>query len=314
MGHLSAIPRLVDAVAYPSSHREAEEIMRAAVEENVCLIPFGGGTSVSGALMAEGGEQRMVVSVDMSRMSRLLWVDRENGVCGVEGGARGVSLEGELQRYGLTLGHEPDSWEFSTVSQKRREERSDFTSLGGRLGGYPLFRDEEEHLWQYRRPPDRCDSRHSHGHIHSQAAPSHPRPPLPLPPLFLPFLRPLPLSSPLPPPLPRPPLSSPRANGRAALWVRICEQRFSAVRGRLASSRRPFSRSNQSQRSRYSPHSSFRTLTVVSLKEGRKEGRKECGKRLFLSFLFCFCVCISFQAFVASALSSSPPSSPLPSV
>ena len=42
------------------------------------LIPFGGGTNVSQALMLDPDESRMIVSVDMSKMNQVLWVDLKN--------------------------------------------------------------------------------------------------------------------------------------------------------------------------------------------------------------------------------------------
>ena len=57
----------------------------------------------------------MVVSVDMSRMNRVLWVDTDNNLACVEAGMIGVDLDGKLKDYGVCVGHEPDSYEFSTV-------------------------------------------------------------------------------------------------------------------------------------------------------------------------------------------------------
>ena len=57
----------------------------------------------------------MVVSVDLSRMDRVLWIDRENLRACIQAGITGRKLEDELGQLGLTLGHEPDSIEFSTL-------------------------------------------------------------------------------------------------------------------------------------------------------------------------------------------------------
>lgn len=38
------LPRVPDAVVFPTSHDEVAALMKAAVACNVCLIPFGGGT------------------------------------------------------------------------------------------------------------------------------------------------------------------------------------------------------------------------------------------------------------------------------
>ena len=57
----------------------------------------------------------MVVSVDTRRMSKIRWVDRDSMVACVEAGVIGADLEERLKRMGLTMGHEPDSIEHSTL-------------------------------------------------------------------------------------------------------------------------------------------------------------------------------------------------------
>jgi alkyldihydroxyacetonephosphate synthase len=48
-------------------------------------------------------------------MTRILQVDKENMLILVETGITGSDLHEMLRNRGLTLGHEPDSWEFSTL-------------------------------------------------------------------------------------------------------------------------------------------------------------------------------------------------------
>ena len=57
----------------------------------------------------------MIVSCDTSRMNSIKWVDRKNMCACVESGIVGKDLERELEKYGVTCGHEPDSVEFSTL-------------------------------------------------------------------------------------------------------------------------------------------------------------------------------------------------------
>jgi len=52
-------------------------------------------------------EKRMIVSVDMSRLSKIKWVDKVNNIACVEAGIIGSDLERELKNYGVVLGHEP---------------------------------------------------------------------------------------------------------------------------------------------------------------------------------------------------------------
>jgi alkyldihydroxyacetonephosphate synthase len=111
----TAPPRIVDLVVFPDSAQDVVEIVRLADAHGAALIPYGGGTNVSGALLCPVGEKRMIVSVDMRRMSRLLTVDRQNHMITVESGITGKALEAELELHGLTCGHVPDSMEFSTL-------------------------------------------------------------------------------------------------------------------------------------------------------------------------------------------------------
>ena len=60
-------------------------------------------------------EKRMIISVDMSRMNAIKWVDKENNLACVQAGIQGQDLERDLKLYGVCTGHEPDSMEFSTL-------------------------------------------------------------------------------------------------------------------------------------------------------------------------------------------------------
>jgi alkyldihydroxyacetonephosphate synthase len=111
-GHLE---RYADLVFYPQSHDECVQLVQLAAEHNVCLVPYGGGTSVSCALQLPAEETRMIVSVDMRRMNKIEWVDHENFRASIEAGITGKDLEEELGKLGYTSGHEPDSMELSTL-------------------------------------------------------------------------------------------------------------------------------------------------------------------------------------------------------
>jgi alkyldihydroxyacetonephosphate synthase len=70
---------------------------------------------VTQALWIRGEEKRMVISLDMTRMNKIKWVDKINMMASVESGIVGQDLERELKNYGVVIGHEPDSVEFSTL-------------------------------------------------------------------------------------------------------------------------------------------------------------------------------------------------------
>lgn len=99
--------RVPDAVAWPECHEHVERIVALAQKHNVCLIPYGGGTSVSQALLCPENEKRMIVSLDMKSMNRVLWIDYDNMTMKVEAGAVGKQLEEQLAKKGYRLGHEP---------------------------------------------------------------------------------------------------------------------------------------------------------------------------------------------------------------
>ena len=57
----------------------------------------------------------MIVSLDMSRMNKVLWVDKANMLACAQAGIRGQDLEKALFKQGVVSSHEPDSAEFSTL-------------------------------------------------------------------------------------------------------------------------------------------------------------------------------------------------------
>jgi alkyldihydroxyacetonephosphate synthase len=110
-----SFPRCVDVVIYPASHEHVETIVQLANKHDVAIIPYGGGTNVTQALLLNPKESRMIVSLDMTRMNKIKWVDKINMMACIEAGIIGQDLERELKNYGVVLGHEPDSVEFSTL-------------------------------------------------------------------------------------------------------------------------------------------------------------------------------------------------------
>ncbi|TDH66945.1 hypothetical protein CCR75_008567 [Bremia lactucae] len=116
--HVQDVERVPDAVIWPTSHNQVERIVHEVAQnyaDCVCLIPYGGGTNVTSALACDPNETRAIVSLDLREMRRIVSVDRENLTAVVEAGITGLDLHERLRHHGLTLGHEPDSWEFSTL-------------------------------------------------------------------------------------------------------------------------------------------------------------------------------------------------------
>jgi alkyldihydroxyacetonephosphate synthase len=107
--------RIPDIVVYPETEEQVSQLVATAKTHNVTLIPFGGGTNVSDALRCEGTEKRTIASVDMKRLNRIQWIDTKNMMACIEAGAVGRHIISGLAKYGFTMGHEPDSVEFSTL-------------------------------------------------------------------------------------------------------------------------------------------------------------------------------------------------------
>jgi alkyldihydroxyacetonephosphate synthase len=109
------LDRVVDMVFFCASEDEATTLITLANQHNVCLVPYGGGTSVSSALELPKHERRMIVAVNMQGLDKIEWLDKENNRACVQAGITGSALEQQLAEQGYTLGHEPDSIEFSTL-------------------------------------------------------------------------------------------------------------------------------------------------------------------------------------------------------
>jgi alkyldihydroxyacetonephosphate synthase len=107
--------RLPEVVVRPVDEDEAAAVLQAAVDADAVLIPFGGGTNISGSLEAPESETRTVISVDMSSMDRVLEIDEESRLARVQAGVLGPRLEEQLNARGWTLGHFPDSFTHSTL-------------------------------------------------------------------------------------------------------------------------------------------------------------------------------------------------------
>jgi alkyldihydroxyacetonephosphate synthase len=107
--------RIPDAVAWPRGENDARTLLLLAQQHGLALIPYGGGTNVTAACRCPTDEARPIISVDTSRMNRVRWIDPINRIACIEAGATGAQIHDVLARHGYTLGHEPDSYELSTL-------------------------------------------------------------------------------------------------------------------------------------------------------------------------------------------------------
>ncbi len=110
------LERAPDAVLFPEDSDAVGLLLDYASRRRFAVVPFGGGTSVVGGVdPTSSGNFAAVLAVDLRRMRRIVAIDEESGLVTAEAGIRGPLLEEALNAKGLTLGHFPQSWEFSTV-------------------------------------------------------------------------------------------------------------------------------------------------------------------------------------------------------
>lgn len=109
--------KVPDMVLFPQSHDDVVHIVKLAAQHGVVIIPFGGGTNVVGGVEPNpfDPQNRMVVSIDMRRMNRMLSLNKESSMARFEVGILGPDIDKELQPHGFTLGHDPDSYTHSTL-------------------------------------------------------------------------------------------------------------------------------------------------------------------------------------------------------
>ncbi|MEY2227758.1 MULTISPECIES: FAD-binding oxidoreductase [Streptomyces] len=107
--------RIPDLVARPTDDQGVADLLDWAGERQVAVVPYGGGSSVTGGVEYRGDAHRAVMSLDLTAMGRVLEVDTEGRAARIQAGTLGPSLEDQLRTHGLTLRHFPQSFEFSTL-------------------------------------------------------------------------------------------------------------------------------------------------------------------------------------------------------
>jgi alkyldihydroxyacetonephosphate synthase len=103
-----------DGVAEPESADDIRALLAWAAEQDVLLVPYGGGTSVAGHINPPA-QEKPVLTLSLARMNRLLSLDRESQIARFGPGTNGPAVEQQLRERGYVLGHFPQSWELSTV-------------------------------------------------------------------------------------------------------------------------------------------------------------------------------------------------------
>ena len=108
--------RAPDAILFPEDEGAIRAVLEFARRRRYAIVPFGGGTGVVGGVepLADG-TYAASLTLDLRRMHRVKAIDEQSGLVVAEPGIRGPLLEEALAAKSLTLGHFPQSWEFSTL-------------------------------------------------------------------------------------------------------------------------------------------------------------------------------------------------------
>ncbi len=110
-GRIATFP---DGVAFPQTEAAVQTLLQFARSHDIKLIPYGGGTSVAGHINPAPGN-RPVLTVNLQRLSRLTALDISSRLATFGAGVAGPEMEAQLRAKGYTLGHFPQSFEYSTL-------------------------------------------------------------------------------------------------------------------------------------------------------------------------------------------------------
>jgi alkyldihydroxyacetonephosphate synthase len=103
-----------DGVAFPENASQVRELLSFAYQHQVCIIPYGGGTSVVGHINPQVSSQP-VLTIDLGRLNQLQHIDSNSLLATFGAGTPGPDVEAQLRAHGFTLGHFPQSFEYSTL-------------------------------------------------------------------------------------------------------------------------------------------------------------------------------------------------------
>ena len=107
--------RLPDVVAYPMNESQITQLFDLSTNWDLVLVPYGGATTVVGGVSARTSEGQVSVCLDTRLMNRVLSIDEKSLLAEVQPGCLGPEVERAVSSVGLTLGHFPQSFEFSSV-------------------------------------------------------------------------------------------------------------------------------------------------------------------------------------------------------
>ena len=103
-----------DGVAFPESDEDVRNLLKYARDVGAHVIPYGGGTSVVGHINPLQLDAP-ILTLSLEKMTRLLDLDETSRLATFQAGVPGPHLEQQLKVHGYTLGHFPQSFDYSTL-------------------------------------------------------------------------------------------------------------------------------------------------------------------------------------------------------
>lgn len=98
-------------VVKPSDYKEVSKLLRYCNDNKVAVVPWGGGTNLSGSL----SPNRDFLALDLKGLNQVLDISMGDLTVTVQAGATIEKVEHSLNKLALTLGHDPWSLKSATV-------------------------------------------------------------------------------------------------------------------------------------------------------------------------------------------------------
>lgn len=99
-----------EAVVLPTTRDQVVQIAKLASRHKIPITPRGAGTGMSGGSLPRGG-----IALAMTRMNRIIEIDRENMLAVVEPGVVTAALQSKVEAMGLFYPPDPASAKVSTI-------------------------------------------------------------------------------------------------------------------------------------------------------------------------------------------------------
>ena len=108
---LADIPVIAELVVFPSSHDDVVKIVELCNEYHIPLSIVAGGSSVTSGIQPPSN----AIAINLCKMNKVLTIQQDSLYIVAQSGISGPELERILNKENLTLGHFPQSFEYSCL-------------------------------------------------------------------------------------------------------------------------------------------------------------------------------------------------------